>query len=525
MPEGFLRDSVEVTETSEYITLSHPCWTLDLPRQWAERTDGIMDFLRRRRPLESGLAAEAADLVRLLSTQGCLTFSEQPVSYSLREVYALFRGIRNEWCGYYYRHPLWDMLRTGELPEPRFIAWAVYNYFLSRSAGISASRFVAFSEKTSLRASLARSMIEEYSHFSDYYHIRHKDLNVPAEDIEQYVQLPSSTAFCQQMLRMAEEDWLGHILIAYFQESTVQFYRDCFKFYAEVEASYGIKGFFKPWQDHIRVDIDCLHAESIEEQFDSDERIPTVDLQRSLSNAWFAYRMLLSALDEIAYGLGEVDGEWRRRSIRATLAELEEGILLPKTRVTRTLSLTPCNTLAELAKQVQVSGLANRQGRSENSDRDNAFLRSDIIRSTYRALSFADDATSILALGKLAEDAGVAVIEPAFALPATADAMAIANFLRELAMVPQHFCFSIYCLANPSDANPAPNPLTWLPISDNTRHELAKALATMRADAAGPILTKFIQLLELVERWQGNLDLPSLPNFFTGTESRAPSSS
>jgi hypothetical protein len=170
---------------------------------------------------------------------------------------------------------------------------------LSRSAGNSSARFATRCSNAALRKHFYRETLEEYSHFSDYYHLRHPAINLPDAIIDSYVQLPSSLGFCQQMLRTAESDWLAYVLIAYFQESTVHFASDCREFYHQVETRYDIKGLFDPWMKHIELDIEYCHAHSLESVLDSDERIPIDCVRRSLTAAWFAFPFLVLALDEI----------------------------------------------------------------------------------------------------------------------------------------------------------------------------------------------------------------------------------
>lgn len=86
--------------------------------------------------------------------------------------------------------------------------------------------------RKNLREFFQSNTLEEYSHCDDYFFIEHPDLNT--EDVYRSVQLPSILNFDQQMYRMAEEDWLGHLLVSLFQESSIKFYQECKEFYRQL---------------------------------------------------------------------------------------------------------------------------------------------------------------------------------------------------------------------------------------------------------------------------------------------------
>lgn len=119
------------------------------------------------------------------------------------------------------------------------------------------------------------------------------------DDIKNYVPLASSRAFHVHTLQVADRDPLGHLLIAYFQESTVAFFDDCVDFYRSVESAYGLPGFFEPWKAHMRLDLDECHSQALAQLFDQDVTVTPSEQKIALRNAWTAYRFLHCALDDI----------------------------------------------------------------------------------------------------------------------------------------------------------------------------------------------------------------------------------
>src|SRR5690348_15689837 len=126
--DGFLRRSISVREDDNVVSLNHPCWELNLPREWVIAAPGVSEFLKRKASVDAldGSHDGIKGFAELLQAQGCLTFKRDVDHYSLKEVKQLFTAIRNEWYGQYYRHGLWAVLREGTLTKNGFVTWLVY---------------------------------------------------------------------------------------------------------------------------------------------------------------------------------------------------------------------------------------------------------------------------------------------------------------------------------------------------------------------------------------------------------------
>jgi hypothetical protein len=522
MLQGFLRQSVEVSEFGDVVSLAHPCWKLDLPLQWVSSVPDVEKFLHRRLTVSQVVSprTETGNLLRLLEAQGCLTFMDDVESYSLQEIRPLFTAIRNEWYGVYYRHPIWNLLRKGSLSKNGLVTWLIYNYFLSRSAGNSSARFATRSRNPAFGRAFYRETLEEYSHFSDYYFVRHAQLNLPDAAVDRYVQLPASLAFCQQMLRMAETDWLAYILIAFFQESTIQFSDDCKAFYNEVENSYGIKHLFDPWWKHIELDIEFTHAKKLEKIFESDQRVSTSEVIRSLTSAWIAFRFLVLALDQIIIEGQRGASVLLRSPIADRILDPANNALVKNcTHLTQFVQLPTLHTAHDV-----YSAMSRRQligtpeaGRDTTSA-DVQFLRLDLVRSIYRALSYAETGEEVVALGRIAECA-FERLSPweqgqlgNDAQSTTAEAMALANFVCELATHPMEFCFIIHSLAcTCTDWSPLKNEKCTATLADFLS---GRELDTKCCDG---LITKQLQLNEHLRNWRIKNPSVVTSDFFQGS--------
>jgi thiaminase len=458
---------------------------------------GLGEVLERRIPA-SELGADGRQLegfVTLLREQGCLTYPERD-SYALHEVKELFQHLAAAWYGRYYGHPLWDRLREGTLSRNGLLSWLLYNYHLSRSAAMSASRSAVHLASPALRTVFAESALEEYSHCEDHFFVRHESLPLSDEDVRRAVHLPASTAFDQQMLRMAEEDWLGHALIGFFQESTARFYDECRKFYAAVDERYGLPGFFRSWEAHVEIDLNESHADDFGRTLDSAEWLSRVDVLHSLGNAWLTFRCLEAGLDEILASDGDDD------RVRLRLP-VEDGVLDPE----RTRLLEPyrrllpdpparieARTAAEVYSSLQALGLTSTLPRPvlPPAREDVDFLREDVVRSLFRCLSHSTEHDEILLLGRTVEEAvaatGLSPLERR-RLPRSHEAMAVANFLRERATRPVEFVYLLRHL--------------WELQGDPRAGSFTAFLSGQEVEprAVDRLLTLTLQLNELYEAW------------------------
>lgn len=299
--QGKLRPGVEVLDQTDQVVLKHQFIQLALPKRWVKQQPAFGRLLLNEISL---LEIQSPDR----ELQSVLTFMEQQdfffqskakASYTLAEVRQLFEPIAKSWYAQYYQHSLWDKLRAGTLPLNGFLAWVIHNYHISRAAGLSGARCAIRFPKVEQRPFFRKDVLEEYWHCDAYYFIRHPQLSLSDSEIKQYIPLPASLAFEQHALKIAESNWLAHLLISYFQESSIRFYADCLEFYQQVETAYQLPDFFKNWQAHMQLDQDHEHAEHFMALLDTDEVVSHQDFIHALENAWLAFYYLLAALDQI----------------------------------------------------------------------------------------------------------------------------------------------------------------------------------------------------------------------------------
>ena len=151
-----------------------------------------------------------------------------------------------------------------------------------------------------LRAFFRDDALDEFWHCDAFYFVDNPNLTLDARKVKAYVPLAASTAFEDVALRAADEDWLGHLLIAYFQESSIIFRHDSERFYDSVERHYALPGFFAGWWWHMSLDAEQGHADGLKGLFASDRRVSLPEIARSIRCMQLAHFFLLKALDQIA---------------------------------------------------------------------------------------------------------------------------------------------------------------------------------------------------------------------------------
>lgn len=393
---GKLKQDVSILFDATSARLRFALWETDLPIAWVKSHLAIDDLLNRRSTREQALKhAEAVPLVELLSAQGCFS-PEVKGCYSLREAKELFDPLRSQWYAAYYAHPAWNLIRHGQASRNGLLAWLIHNYHISRAAGVAAARMAAMGSFADWRHFFAHDALDEYWHCDAYY-----SLDVPAmHDISQHaintsMPLPASLAFEEHTLQVAETNPLGHVLIAYFQESSIAFEPDSLRFYEQVERLYSIEGLFLPWKQHMRIDIEHGHADGLAQLLNSEREVSAGELQCAARDAWLAYYFLQSALDNIVHANekgGDADLRTPPASYRADSTQLEH---------------------------------------ISHADRD--YLLHGLRKSAFRALGFARDHIHIIACGRLAKnlDRLAALGEPAG--PCNPWCVAISNHVMEAA--------------------------------------------------------------------------------------------
>ena len=296
---GWLRPEVQIfsSDTADSIRFAH--WEVRLPKGTIAFHE-LRSVLTQNAPINSYHdSPELLGLLSLLDAQGCFRRVQAPEACSMRDFRRRFDRLRSAWYATYYAHPLWDRLRTGKASRNELLAWVVHNYHISRVAGATAARCASRPYARDIREHFVQDTFEEYWHVNAYYFVKHAGLTVRDEDIKCYVPLAGSRAFELHAMQVADRNLLGHLLIAYFQESTAVFLDDCISFYRDVERSYGIPGFFDTWIAHMRLDIDHGHANGLSRLFESDSIVAAEEQLVALRSAYFAFRYLLASLDQV----------------------------------------------------------------------------------------------------------------------------------------------------------------------------------------------------------------------------------
>jgi len=497
---GWLREGVTTAPCDGSVAITHAHWQVSVPVSFLTSHPRLEKVLSRQLPrTELPPHPEYDGLVRLLEAQGCFTSAERKAAYTLREVRDLFDPLRSMWYARYYAHPLWERLRSGTATQNALLAWVIHNYHISRAAGVVGARMAACAPEPSWREFFRQDTLEEYWHCDAYYFVRHSGLRVGDEAVKSYVPLASSLAFEAHTLQVATRSPLTHLLIAYFQESSIAFYDDCLGFYAAVERGYGLPGFFGSWQQHMKLDQDHGHAVGLAGLFESDAIVSEVALDEALSGAWAAYWFLCRALDDIE-GEALPDNDIRLRPpvtggcLSPSRSSLEVGEV--EQRWTGGSLLDLCRW------QIGLRPLP--AARVPLSLEDLAIVGDALVESAYVALSRARDHEQIMLLGHLCRAFGESGLRVSgtttFASPWV---VAVAALLREAAAHPVEYAVFAWvtgnALAQSADTN-APS-LGW-------RRRAGDFLDSIPVGESevGWWLTRVLQFREILDRWLSNLE-------------------
>jgi hypothetical protein len=317
------RPEVEVSLGEGGLRLAFAFWEVDLPAPVLDSAPELRRLGRERRLSRSTLGPAGRSVAALLEAQGCF-LPALSATIPLASVPTVLKPIRSALYAQYYRHELWNGLRTATAGQQAFNAWVVHNYHVSRSAGPIAARFACHGGEPAWRESFRQDALEEFWHCDRFYFAGDDALGSVSMKAE--FPLPSSMAFEELGLRTAEEDWLGHLLIAWFQESSVMFQEGANRFYDAVERNYQIGPYFAGWRQHMRLDDEHAHAGRLERLFELPKSITHEQLRRALRRMQLAHYFLTTALDEIA-GIRPESGELGVEHHRALFASLAEASL------------------------------------------------------------------------------------------------------------------------------------------------------------------------------------------------------
>jgi hypothetical protein len=499
---GWLRRNVVVTPQADVVRIGYAHWEIAVPAPFLSTHPELLEVLHGRRSrcdLPSNPAYDG--FLTLLDAQGCFTSFEKQSSYRFRELRRLFDPLRSAWYALYYAHPLWQRLRTGAASMNELIAWVIHNYHISRAAGIVGARLAACAPDPSWRDFFRRDTLEEYWHCDAYYFVRHPDLKINNTDVKAYVPLPSSLAFEVHTLQVAEHDPLGHLLIAYFQESSIAFYDDCLQFYEEVERAYGLPGFFATWQQHMQLDQDHGHAKGLGDLFDTDQIVPAGVVEASLRNAWLAYWFLCQSLDDVIRE-ARPDAQIRLRlpswndPQTSKSSSFFDGRLPNWPRTTGATIFDLCRWLV-----TEIAGPRLALQSVALNERDIAYLLVGLTQASYQALSRAREHDEIVHLGNVCRALEDIAPKGNAVLCDSPWVQVIVHLLSEASVHP------VECLALAVTLGQVARQLCGqfellIPLSERWTDQAERYLATvyMVEGNAAAFLTRQLQFYEVLER-------------------------
>jgi hypothetical protein len=205
------------------------------------------------------------------------------------------------------------------------------------------------------------------------------------------------------MLFLAEDDWLGHIFVALFQEQTAAFSHQADSLYHEVASAYQLESFFDSWKKHISLDNDLGHASHFLSFFDKNEYIRTRHLLKSIANAAITVTFMISTLDQILdEDALDADTPLRLPVCLSRLTKHHTSLLLTLP-CSDSLSL---NELVDSSSKVFYEQLLHMIASDVCIDLQASadycqWICGSIMRSIARALSFSTCHEDILALGDI----------------------------------------------------------------------------------------------------------------------------
>lgn len=487
-----LKETVTVSEDPHALILEYGISKISIPK--GSKYSTLLEALWNRKPINinSGLKKDELKIVTLLVNQGYLAY-EIGDELSLKEAKQIFDSIRIRWYREYYHHTVWEQLRKGQLNENGLLGWLIHNYHVSRSAGMTDARFFSRTNNLKLKEAYKESCLEEYSHCDEFYFVEHPNLNVSDADVRNYIHLPGSLAFDQQMLRMSEDCWLGHVFISYFQEATASFYDDCRPFYDTVEKAYGIDNFFNRWKQHVQLDLDYGHCEHFESIFSEDEIITRAFFEKALTHAWITYKHLYYALDQIIEEAEKSREIFLRNPVTdLTFDPLQTSLLTGYPAI----DFKDCNNLAEIFLKLRANGLFYA-ATCNLSEKDKDFFNNDTRNLVMKTLGYSRSHYSTVMLGNFIRDNGLDIREADVC--SSPDLMAVSNFLNELTYRPDNFIFCLGCLLESSLGDA-------LKLTGNSKELLLEYLQRIPV-TNNDVLNEFLQLNELISRAANTKDV------------------
>ncbi|MBE9179322.1 hypothetical protein IQ268_12195 [Oculatella sp. LEGE 06141] len=504
---GYLREGVDVAFSDDKVKITYALWEVTLPSVWVFSQPTVQGLLERTSTLTEVVSnPQTAAFTRLLEAQGCFTPLRKP-SYTLSEIRELFAPLRSSWYAIYYAHPIWERLRSGSATRNELIAWLIHNYHTSRTAGVVAARMVSIGKSAQWKQFFQQDALDEYWHCDAFYFIDAPALRVSSQSVKTYVPLPSSTAFEQHTLRLAECDSLGHLLTAYFQESSIAFEQDSNHFYQDVEASYEIPSFFQRWKQHIRIDIEQGHAEGLGNLLESNAIIDELSLESALRNAWLSFFFLLASLDDIYQERHNASEILLRLPITDGLFEPEKTALLRENYFSKPTTASIFDNLQSLYLwYTRECSTLNFYVKCVRPDTDLEYLRDGLSSASFRALGFARSHDEILVCGRSAKLFSTITTTSINSLPENPWSIAIVNYILEMTVSPTLWLLCVSLLLDRIRSHcQSSSQMSWSPdqllFLDEFRSTIW--LSPKESDYS---ITTLLQFDELIKRWMTTQD-------------------
>lgn len=432
--EVALRDTTCVQSHAGKVLVRRAFWQIELEEDWVRSHPAFADFLERKRPLShlDSSSPELADVVTLLGSIGSISVQRETHRYSGSELLNVFRPLQMQWYGEYYAHPVWPMLRDGVAPRGVYAAWFIYNYYVSMSAGATDSRAAIYSKRRGMQRRFARNALEEYSHCKQYFDLTELLPEYSPETLQTAVPFPSNRAFDQQMLRLAEQDEVAHLLVSYFQECTEHFADQCRRFFTLTSTSLGSPRAFDSWIEHLELDGKYGHAKRLERTLARSTR--TFSVRRViaiLTQVRAAIRFLNVALDEVA--ACDMLPCRLRLPFSGGLLDRGQSSLMDIYPEALTFIRVEGGSVLNVVSDLPLPNLAHTEKAADSVfARDGLWLIRSIGALLLRALSFAENREALLAIGDAAKSLLVSTgkFDSALSrLPQSAYCLAVHNFL------------------------------------------------------------------------------------------------
>ena len=512
---GYLRRSVTVEPGDDVWSIRHSLWEITLPASVLGQDTELRSLFERKLSLSQlgELEERVANFLLLLLHQGCFTLDASATGLDATAIRYVLQAAVNGWYRAYYAHPLWARLRNETLTLPQVFLWAFRTYHLSRSAGPTAARGAANPVFPGISEVFFKSCLEEFSHCDDFYFPEHREFGLGAREIEDLIPLAASTAFDQQMLRIAERDPLAHLTVAYFQEFTAEFRKNAFELYDHLESRYKLNGFFQGWKDHVGYDLDHSHSDDLFDALTGDELFSPAHVIRSLDEAGKTVDDLMWALDQISL----LPTDTYINAVRPRLSKFIE-------LVTRKLTLSEdAKSIDELA--TSIAEVLKAENSLDRPIRNAYFaMKCEVLQAIFlRALGFSQSHQEVVLLGRAVEsltsETSTQVIDPL-----DGGGEPVLNFLWESSRKPLELAIALQTAAHYMNSRGSlDEALAWSRLL--TSPLSMRVPSTLGSHLIRDVVGLSYQLIELMQSDRSHTRLPKMDIFDASTVNTAATAS